>query len=67
MSKRIKDLYRRKGVKAPDGKGIHTHKFHDVATSIKKKNPRWSMSRAYATAMSVLGRNKSVKKNHWGR
>jgi len=65
MSKRIREIYRRKGVTPPDGKGIHTEKFHDVATSIKRDNPSYSMSRCYEIAMGRLGRDKAVKKSHW--
>ena len=64
MSKYIRELYKRKGVTPPDGKGIHTKEFHDVATSIKRDNPGYSMSRCYAIAMGKLGRDKAVKKSH---
>lgn len=64
MSEAIRKLYRKKGVKPPDGKGIHTKKFHDIATSIKRDNPSYPMSRCYTIAMGKLGRNKAVKKSH---
>ncbi len=64
MGKQIREIYRKAGVKAPKGKGIHKKKFHEVAVAVKKKNPGWTMNRAYATAMSTLGRNRSVKKSH---
>jgi len=64
MSKAIRELYRKKGIKPPDGKGIHTKKFHDIATSVKRDNSDYSMSRCYAIAMERLGRNKAVKKSH---
>jgi len=67
VGKRIRALYSEKGIPAkdrPKGKGIHTHKFHDVATSIKQKNPGWSMRRAYATAMATLGSSRAVKAAH---
>jgi len=65
MTANIKELYRRKGVASPDGKGIHTYEFHDVATSIKRDNPDLPMSSCYAIAMKKLGRNVAVKKAHW--
>lgn len=64
MSERIRKLYRKKGVKPPDGKGIHTEKFHDVATSIKRDNPNYPMSRCYQIAMGTLGAKRAVKKLH---
>ena len=64
MSAKIKEMYRKAGVKI-DGKGIHTTKFHEMALAIKKKNPDYPMSRCYAMAMGTLGRNKAVKKSHW--
>lgn len=36
MTKAIRELYRKKEIKPPDGKGIHTKKFHDIATSVKR-------------------------------
>ena len=64
MSQEIREMYRSKGVTPPDGKGIHTKKFHDIASSVMAsgtaKNP-------YAVAMSQLGRNKAVKKSHWDK
>ena len=65
MSERIRKIYRKKGIKPPDGKGIHTEKFHDMATSIKRDNPSYSMERCYSIAMEKLGRNRAVKKSHW--
>ena len=64
MSEAIREIYRRKGIKPPDGKGIHTKKFHDIATSIKRDNPSYSMSRCYAIAMGRLGASKAVKPSH---
>jgi len=66
MSERIRKMYRKKGLKPPDGKGIHTAKFHEMATSIMRDNPGYSKSRAYSIAMGKLGRDKAVKKSHWG-
>jgi phosphatidylethanolamine-binding protein (PEBP) family uncharacterized protein len=64
MSEAIRKLYRKRGVTPPDGKGIHTYKFHDMATSIKKEHPEYSMQRCYAIAMAKLGSSKAVKKSH---
>ena len=64
MSKGIKDLYRRAGIKAPDGKGIHTKKFHEMAVAIKRDNPQYSMSRAYSIAMGKLGAGRAVRQEH---
>jgi hypothetical protein len=65
MSKEIKKMYKKAGIEAPDGKGIHTRKFHALAIKVKKGNPEYTMDQAYATAMEILGRNKAVKKSHW--
>jgi len=67
MSERIKAIYRKKGIKPPAGKGLHTEKFHDMATSIKKDNPGYSMERCYKIAMGQLGAEKAVKKSHLRR
>jgi len=65
MSKKIREMYRKAGIKAPDGKGVHTAAFHKRAIEVKQGNPEYTMDQAYATAMKILGRNKSVKKSHW--
>ena len=65
MSAIIRATYKKAGLKPPDGKGIHTKKFHEMAVAIKRDNPSYSMSRAYSIAMGQLGRNKAVKKSHW--
>lgn len=62
MSEAIRQLYRKRGLSPPDGKGIHTMTFHNVATRLMKKG--FSRQSAYAIAMNQLGRNKSVKKGH---
>lgn len=64
MSKAIRKMYKEKGIKPPDGKGIHTAKFHDIATSIKRDNPGYSMERCYSIAMGQLGASGAVKKSH---
>ena len=64
MSKTIKKLYTSKGIKPPVGKGIHTEKFHAMATSIKASDKSLPMKSAYAIAMSKLGPEKAVKAAH---
>ena len=64
MSKRIKELYHKAGLKPPNGKGIHSHAFHSMAVAIKTENPEYTWSRCYAIAMNKLGRNRAVKKGH---
>jgi len=64
MSEAIRKIYRKKGVKPPDGKGIHTKKFHEMATSIKRDNPSYSMERCYRIAMGQLGPKKAVNPSH---
>ena len=58
----IRAVYKKAGLKAPDGKGIHTKKFHEMAVAIKRDNPSYSMSRCYSIGMGKLGRNKAVNK-----
>ena len=62
MSEEIKKIYKIKGLTPPKGKGMHTRKFHEIASSIMKKG---GAKEPYAVAMSMLGRNKAVKKSHW--
>jgi len=64
VAKTIREIYRKGGVTAPDGKGIHTKKFHEIAVAIKRDNPGYSMSRCYSIAMSQLTPAKAVKKSH---
>lgn len=64
MTKAIREMYRKKGLTPPEGKGIHTKKFHEVSSSIMEDNPHLGKGSAYAIAMSKLGRDKSVKKSH---
>ena len=35
MSKRIREIYRKKGIKPPNGKGIHTESFNRMLVGIK--------------------------------
>jgi len=64
MTKRIKQIYQNAGIKPPDGKGIHTQKFHEMAVAIKRDNPSYPMQRCYQIAMGNLGSGKAVKKSH---
>lgn len=59
----IKNLYRKKGVKPPEGKGIHTRKFHEMVSSMEGKRG-YSRQRAASIAMSKLGRAGAVRKSH---
>jgi len=61
MSVRIKRLYRSAGLKPPNGKGIHTARFHRCVISVKKSGRK---ANPYAVCMSRIGRNRSVKKLH---
>lgn len=59
-TKDVKAMYRKAGMTPPDGKGIHTKKFHKCVTSVGDeggKNP-------YAICMSSLGKEKAVKASH---
>lgn len=63
MSERIRRIYKRAGQKAPDGKGIHTERFHRcVATYLKKG---LSYKEAAKRCMGGIGRDLAVKKAHW--
>ncbi len=64
MTEAVKKVYRKAGVKAPNGKGIHTIRFHKMAAAIKRDNPSYSMSRAYSIAMGKLGAGRAVRKSH---
>ena len=61
MGKEIKKLYTSKGLTPPKGKGLHTKKFHEIASSVMAKGGNVN---PYAVAMAKLGRNKAVKKSH---
>jgi len=62
MSKKIREMYRKAGLKPPDGKGIHTERFHECVIALTKAlNP---VDNPYAVCMAKLGRDKSVKKSH---
>lgn len=63
MSESIREKYKAAGLKAPDGKGIHTVKAHDCVINYLKKG--LSKDEAWKRCMGGLGRNKAVKKSHW--
>ena len=59
-TKDVNAMYKKAGMTPPDGKGIHTKKFHKCVTSVgdeKGKNP-------YAICMDSLGKEKAVKASH---
>ena len=61
MSKGIREMYHRANLSPPDGKGIHTKKFHEMVIGIKKSDSAYN---PYAVAMAKLGKKKAVKKAH---
>jgi hypothetical protein len=63
MSENIKKMYRRAGLKAPDGKGVHTSRAHSCVIEYLKKG--FSKNEAWKRCMGGLGRNLAVKKSHW--
>ena len=63
MSKQIRKIYTKRGLKPPNGKGIHTPAFHKIVAGIKASGKADGVN-PYAIAMSKLGRNKAVKKSH---
>lgn len=76
MSEDIKQMYKKAGMEPPDGKGIHTKKFHRCVTSVAKdakKNGKKIVTgdaegedevNPYAVCMAQLGKKKAVKKSH---
>ena len=67
MSKKIKQLYTKAGLKSPDGKGIHSKKFHRCVIDIKLKIAKGEMpegTNPYAVCMKFIGKEKAVKKAH---
>ena len=61
MSEAIRKEYRKAGMKAPDGKGIHTLRFHRCVIRVSKKG---DVKNPYAVCMSSLGSEKAVKAGH---
>jgi len=62
VGKRIKQAYRKAGLTAPDGKGIHTLRAHQCVIEYLKKG--FSKDEAWQRCMGGLGRNRAVKKAH---
>ena len=67
MSERIKRIYAKAGVKAPNGKGIHKEKFHRCVVKVTQdiragKLPKGSS--AHAICMDTLGPKKAIRKSH---
>ena len=62
MSKEIKKLYRKEGLKPPDGKGIHTKRAHKAVVQYLKKG--MSKEEAWKRVMGGMGRDLVVKKAH---
>ena len=66
----IHAMYKAAGLPAPDGKGIHTKAFHELAIDIAKgyvkkgDTGKKALDKAYPTAMKQLGKKKAVKKAH---
>jgi len=61
MSKKIRAMYKKAGVKAPNGKGIHTEKFHRCVIDVTKKG---GAANPHAVCMASIGKEKAVKKSH---
>jgi len=74
LTKNIRKIYKKKGVKAPNGRGIHSEKFHDMVSSITKSYNATDPNKVYdkdgkkinpySIAMAKLGKTKAVKKSH---
>lgn len=69
-TKDIKAMYKSAGLPSPDGKGIHTKAFHELAIDVAKgyvkagDSPEEALKKAYPTAMKQLGKEKAVKEPH---
>ena len=67
MSKQILDLYKKARINPPDGKNIHSVKFHRCVVDVLLKIRKGELpagSSAHAICMSSIGRDKAVKKSH---
>lgn len=62
MSKAIKAEYKKAGIAAPDGKGIHTLRAHKCVISYLKKG--LAKDEAWQRCMGGLGAKLAVKKAH---
>ena len=63
-SKTILNEYTKRGIKPPNGKGIHTRKFHEISAAVMKDGNVKDRAHAHAIAMAKLGSKKGVKKEH---
>ena len=61
MGKEIKKLYTSKGLTPPKGKGMHTKKFHEIASAVMAQKTAYN---PYAVAMAKLGPEKAVNPSH---
>lgn len=61
MSRKIRAMYKKAGIKAPNGKGIHTEKFHKCVVDVSKKG---GVKNPHAVCMASIGKEKAVKKSH---
>jgi len=67
MSRAIRKLYTSRGLKPPDGKGIHTRSFHSCVAQVKtdiRSGKAKSGTNPHAVCMASLGRGKAVKAAH---
>lgn len=60
-TKGVNAMYKNAGMTPPEGKGIHTKKFHKCVTSVGEKG---DVDNPYAVCMSSLGKEKAVKAAH---
>lgn len=61
MTENIRKEYRKAGISPPNGKGIHTLRFHKIAIDYMKKG--YSKNRSYKIAMGAL-RKHAIKPGH---
>lgn len=61
MTEQIRELYKEAGLNPPNGKGVHTEKFHKCVVDVKKKGTAKS---PYAVCMASIGPEKAIKKTH---
>ena len=66
MSIAIKKLYTKAGLTPPDGKGIHTMKFHRCVVECAKKQGGRIEGKVncHAVCMGSIGKKGAVKKGH---
>ena len=67
MSRKIERMYRKEGLKPPNGKGIHTEKFHRCVVKVEGKIKAGKLpagSSAHAICMASMGADAAVKPKH---